>query len=365
MMENNNKLNLLLYLLFGVCFCLPASPYANERNFEHEFLLFPFLHLEVQTSEAGHDTDHQTDEHGDFNLEYGIDINYSLAFDRFRMINELFVSDDEIDLERFKLGYQLSSSSTLWGGRFHVPVGYWNSQYHHSLHLQTSVHRPAILEYEDQGGPLSNHMTGLLLSNNYFISKGNLGFHLALGTAPIIDDKLISWGKSATKEKHKWKTNAMLYWQPDELNPTQYGMSAGYAKITTINNEIDIRSQSIFGAFTHQDWQSIRLTSEVYLIHSEIAYTDRDEINGFGAAYAHVEYDFYPKWTVYARLERGIDTKKDGFLSAIGHDSLDRNLLGIRFDITRRQAISCEIPQLEFGHDTQTHMSIQWTGMFP
>lgn len=335
----------------------------DTTNFEHEYLLFPFLHLEIQTGKESHDENGHG--HSDFSFEYGFDMTYSMAYKKLRLINEVFVSDHEIDIERLQFGYELSDTSVLWIGRFHVPIGYWNAQYHHSLHLQTSVHRPAILEFEDEGGPLSNHMTGFLMSNNYLFNDGNIGFHLALGTAPMLDEKLVSWGTSDKKDQHKLKTSGLIYWQPDELDPTQYGLSLGYSEIQSTNTNLGLINQTVVSVYSHNDWQAVRLTSEAYYVNNNPSKKTNFSNDSFSAVYAHLEYDFLPKWTIYGRIERGIDTNNNSYLSTLGHDSLDRNLVGVRYDFTRRQAFSCEIPQLDFGHDAQTHMSIQWTGMFP
>ena len=74
-----------------------------------------------------------------------------------RFLAEVLMSDQERELERFQFGYQLDAAQTLWLGRFHNPIGYWNSTYHHGSHLQTTILRPALIDYEDKGGVIPSH----------------------------------------------------------------------------------------------------------------------------------------------------------------------------------------------------------------
>ena len=100
-----------------------------------------------------------------FNVS-GLDLYITPQFgDRIRMLVEPNIEVDQsgdtgIDIERLQIGYVFSDQVTGWAGRFHTPLGYWNTAFHHGAQIQTSVLRPRFLEFEDKGGILPAHTTG-------------------------------------------------------------------------------------------------------------------------------------------------------------------------------------------------------------
>lgn len=63
-------------------------------------------------------------------------------------------------LERLILRYDFSDRLKLSAGRYHTPISWWNTQYHHGLWLQTSIRRPSTIQF---GTPLVPvHFLGLL-----------------------------------------------------------------------------------------------------------------------------------------------------------------------------------------------------------
>ena len=65
------------------------------------------------------------------------------------------------DLERLQVGYTFNNGNTVWLGRFHSPLGYWNTSFHHGQQLQTSVLRPQMIDFEDKGGIVPAHTVGI------------------------------------------------------------------------------------------------------------------------------------------------------------------------------------------------------------
>ena len=57
-----------------------------------------------------------------------------------------------IDLERIQIGYLFSDALKVSAGRFHTPLGYWNTAYHHGAFLHTTIERPLFVRFEDDGG---------------------------------------------------------------------------------------------------------------------------------------------------------------------------------------------------------------------
>lgn len=155
-------------------------------------------------------------------------------------------------------------------------------------------------------------------------------------------------------------------YQFDETDPSELGFVVGLSKINIENDSIDNTLQSIFGLFSHSSLETYRITTSAYLVRNRLNYASSKRLtNSFVAAYFHAEYDLAAKWILYARVERNFGDKNDPYLALFDHVETERNLTGVRFDITRRQAISGEISQRVGGHDNHTHISFQWSAVFP
>ncbi|HHI80621.1 MAG TPA: hypothetical protein ENK02_11655, partial [Planctomycetes bacterium] len=71
-------------------------------------------------------------------------------------------SDGEnvLDVERLIIKYEINDDFNVQAGRFHSSFGYWNRAFHHGEFLSTSIGRPDVLKFEDDGGLLPIHIIG-------------------------------------------------------------------------------------------------------------------------------------------------------------------------------------------------------------
>ncbi|MBI5449811.1 MAG: hypothetical protein HY940_00480 [Gammaproteobacteria bacterium] len=76
---------------------------------------------------------------------------------------EAFVTD----VERYSVKHTFSNALQLAAGRFHAPLGYWNSHYHHGVLIQDTPSRPGFLDFEDgNNATLPMHNVGLTATGN-------------------------------------------------------------------------------------------------------------------------------------------------------------------------------------------------------
>src|ERR1700730_16670407 len=66
------------------------------------------------------------------------------------------------DVERIILNYEPRAWFRLSVGRFHSPLGYWNTAYHHARWMYVSTRAPLLAHFEDDQGPLPTHTIGVL-----------------------------------------------------------------------------------------------------------------------------------------------------------------------------------------------------------
>ncbi|HLK63172.1 MAG TPA: hypothetical protein VKU19_07015 [Bryobacteraceae bacterium] len=104
----------------------------------------------------------------------------SKVTDKVSVLGELIFEFDptntlHTDLERMLITYTPSDYLTLTAGRYHTSIGYYNTAYHHASWLLTTVNRPFLFAFEDQGGILPTHNVGAQATG--LIPSGPLGLH--------------------------------------------------------------------------------------------------------------------------------------------------------------------------------------------
>jgi len=333
---------------------------AASQDRPYEILLFPSAHIEVRP-------DADESDHKAFELEIASGAVYSWKYKNFRNIGEAYISNHEMELERLQFGRQFPKQTLLWLGRLHTPLGFWNSEYHHGLHLQSSVHRPGIVEYEDAGGILPNHVIGMLLRKNQNIGSSIVNVSFAFGSAAKIKDRELSsfnldFESGFADSRH---LTARIYFQPDELDELKYGIFYSQSTIPTDTNNLDKVRQKIFGAYTYQNWLAFNLTAATYYVNNDLNFINKTQESNFLSNYIHLEYEVTGDWMLYTRWEFSKGADNDAYLKLLDHDFSDKILGGVRLDFTRRQAISSEISRRSIDDDTHAHISIQWSAIFP
>lgn len=86
-----------------------------------ELLLFPSL--SVLKSSINNNASR------DLDIQPALDIFYAAEAERMAFLAEIFISEEEKELERLQIGYSPAPFSTIWLGRFHSPISYWNNAY--------------------------------------------------------------------------------------------------------------------------------------------------------------------------------------------------------------------------------------------
>lgn len=364
-------LNLKITLIVVIGYLTPCNAaFAEDQNNDTQskrgsLLIFPNIHIDHRSGLSSNNTLKRND------TSLNIDVFYSKDFGNIRVLSEVFISDDEQEVERIQLGWTLNPLTTLWFGRFHRPTGYWNSQYHHGTYLQSTVERPGIVEYEDGGGVLPTHTTGLMLENTQIVGEGAFKYYLTLGAGPEFnsDDKLLEALNvlDINDGNHKLSIAAKLSYRPDELGPTDLGLFAGSTDIPIGGTSFGEISQSLLGGYIHSEIFNIEITSALFNAHND------NEINGvtstgsFSSAYLQGEYQLNTRWLAYSRIEGITDAASDPYLLLFSSFAERRKMLGVRYDFSRRQALTLELSRMSMVGTTNDHFhtSLQWSAVFP
>ena len=101
--------------------------------------------------------------------------------DRLTLFSEVSATPNaagfSIEAERLFLRFDQSDYLKLSAGRYHTPISYWNTAFHHGQWLQTSTGRPDMVRGGSGFMPL--HFVGVLAEGT--VSREPLGLRYALG----------------------------------------------------------------------------------------------------------------------------------------------------------------------------------------
>jgi hypothetical protein len=350
-------------LLFAVL--LLSSP-ARGDPLRYEFLLMPSIQLA-----------------GTFNRQAPVtevvdeviqaDTLFSLQKGPVRLFGEFLLSDHEGDLERFQLGWQASEDTVIWVGRYHQPTSVWNHDHHHGQYLSTSITRPALDEWEDLGGILPQHFTGMLIESSRPAFGGwRLQTALGGGIAPRITpdglDPFDLLHPNSTHHQVGYQARASLH--PGELSDTGFGLLAATDELTTMGlvappvpglDHVDLKLIGAFGAYAGNDW---KVLGTWYYVYTKLVAPTGSPTDHFGLGYLELEKHLAGDFTGFARLEESVHASDATYLKLFPAFFKAKYVGGVRWDFVSRQAVTL---QLSNSHTLAGHFSdirVQWSAAF-
>jgi hypothetical protein len=151
----------------------------------------------------------------------------------------LFTSNSDnsigLDVERMYLKYKQNDHLQMSAGRFHTDIGYYNTAYNRGAWFQTTIGRPFMYEFDDNGGFLPMQDLGASISGNipseglrlYYTVEVGYGRTHILGFEPAQNNQDLKDGKSL---------NFALISKPHRLPGFQTGFSIYHDNLQTAGN---------------------------------------------------------------------------------------------------------------------------------
>jgi len=249
-----------------------------------------------------------------------------------------------MEVERLAIKYEFSDRYKLSAGRYHTPIGYWNSAFHHGAWLQTTTSRPEMIKFGSKIVPI--HFVGALLEGS--LGSRKLGFEYKAGLGNGRHANIARAGDAGDLNGDKaWMLQINA--RPQNI----FGLNVG---LGFYNDEISLPAspnveETTFSA--HAAWH--KETPEVIIeyIHSNHELATNSAISGdVDAWYAQFAYRLPGKnkeWKPYARLERTRVDDSDPLLGAENLD-YDGSILGVRWDFNPHAALKGEYRNEEFNN---------------
>jgi len=122
------------------------------------------------------------------------------------------------EVERLILRYDMNDYFKVSFGRYHTPINYWNTAFHHGQWLQTTISRPEMVQFGGSFIPV--HFIGTLVEGALPADGMNLNYQWGLGNGR---GEVISRGGDAgdINNNRAWLFNGFL--RPDH----PYGLQVG------------------------------------------------------------------------------------------------------------------------------------------
>ena len=240
--------------------------------------------------------------------------------------------DPEIERSIIRLDH--SDRLKVSFGRYHTPINWWNTAFHHGQWLQTTISRPEMTRFGGVFIPV--HFVGGLVEGALPAGGLNLNYNFGLGNGR---GSIFSRGGDAgdNNNNRAWMVN--LFAKPDRFFGLQAGGSVYRDKITpAIGAQYDEWITSGHVVWLKEDPEVI----------AEFANVNHQEVNrnisfNSQAFYVQMAYRlpwFQKLWKPYYRFEYiHIPRGEPIFLTQPG---LESSILGMRYDISSFAAIKFE-----------------------
>lgn len=360
MQKNYNPLHALAAIpLFCSC-CMHNA--AADTTIPGDFFLFPNVHV---AHLSGSEVTAADDTH---EIEPAINVFYSYKKDNFLAVIEYFLNNHENEFERLTIGAQINNETLVWFGRFHTPLGIWNTTYHHGVYLQTSIKRPSIVEYEDDGGILPLHTTGFLINLDKVTDSGQYVLDLALGSSPSFETGEMVPMDIFSPGGERYHENAMIRFSyiPSPENSTMLALFAGHTRMEADAVNANEITQTQAGLSVIYQIAQVMLTSSIFYIDNELLLPSSiTNANSLTSYYLQTEFDLENDMLLYARFENTNKDNSDPYLALFPHFVHKTSLAGLRYDFLPQHAVTLEFSNGTTDTGEINAISVQWSALLP
>lgn len=289
------------------------------------------------------------------------------------------------EIERTIIQYTISPWFKVSAGRYHTALGYWNDTYHHGSYLQTAASRPVMERFEDAGGMLPTHNTGIEVRGNGPVSTGNFGyiFNIGNGRGPVQDPPAFFYSYNKSKSisgvvYYEFDNGLRVggsFWRSDlpggsqldddstqkttTCTPGALGSSPGDPVSVALANCGPKGTETIFGAHAIYNSPTIEWLTEYHsMYHSYTGgWTNAD---GSTQTLIHLLYSqlgyHLGGFTPYLRYELNATSTADAYLNsnpgyiAQGLPATTRYYsLGSRYELSANSALKLELTYINSG----------------
>src|SRR3569832_1114906 len=181
----------------------------------------------------------------------------------------------------------------------------WIRKQHHGTYLQSTIFRPNIFEWEDDGGVIPAHSTGISFETMNEHGTHMLRYSLDVGLGPQLTPgnlKALDVLKPGDGEHNLMVVGAISH--HGEARPMDdNGLFAGYIRIPSSVAGIREVEQIIFGGYAIYSPNKWHFSASALWINVDVDLASGENDASFGYGYFQPEYWLNNRWILYGRLE--------------------------------------------------------------
>ncbi len=238
-----------------------------------------------------------------------------------------------LEVERSVIRYDYNDYFKISFGRYHAPINYWNTAFHHGLWLQTTISRPEMIQFGGRFLPV--HFVGLLAEGSLPSGGLGLGYNVGLGNGR---GSIISRAGDAGDVNNHRAWVLSLFSRPAALRGLQVGGAVYRDKLSAASRP-EVR-ELITSAHIVWTREKPEFLAEFSNVHHRDIFTGR--VFNSQAYYFQVAYRLpwqENHWKPYYRFEY-IHTP--GSEPVLGVPNLVGSTVGVRYDISEYAAFKTE-----------------------
>jgi hypothetical protein len=244
-----------------------------------------------------------------------------------------------MEVERSIIRYAQSDSLKLSFGRYHTPINYWNTSYHHGAWLQTTAFRPEVAQFGGSFIPV--HFVGALVEGS--TGAGGLNLNYSAGTGNGRGSVWSRGGDFGDINNNKaWLASGFI--RPDAFYGLQVGGAIYRDKLTQPGTP-EVR-EWIQSAHVVWDRENPELIAEFTNVRHQPA--SGGVVSNSQSYYAQLAWRLNAwgrKFKPYYRYEYIHIPKSDFAFQTV--PDLNGSTLGIRYDLTAFSALKFEYRRLK------------------
>jgi hypothetical protein len=286
----------------------------------------------------------------------------------------------EVDLERVLVQHGFGDALSVSAGRFHTPIGYWNTAWHHGALMYDTTGRPAFLDYEHGADAiLPVHMVGVLFSGNLAHRGWPLSYDVGIGNGDSIDTDAGAEEARTLAVNNTGDTDdtravmARVGWAPENRG-FGLGLFAGFHHIAEagagatygVERGGTLVSQTLHGVDLNVEHGGFDMLAELFRLSSDSEVEPRER-HVATAFYAQFGYRCTRAWKTVYRLERVAFDEDDAYFSILSRREHTRHVLAARYDVDDSNALKFELQRRvpEAGEDAASTVIVQWAFVLP
>lgn len=250
----------------------------------------------------------------------------------------------QIEVERLILRYDFTDHFKLSGGRYHTPINYWNTAFHHGLWLQTTVARPQMIKFGSQLLPV--HFVGLQAEGSFPLAQLGPGYAAGIGNGR--SENIARAGDAGDVNQNR-AVLGTVYVRPPGVFGLQLGAAAYLDRVSVADGrEADERILSAHAVLARESPEI--LAEYARISHESVGGGETTDSDAWYIQLAYRLADPVEKLKPYARVER-IQVPADDSLFAQRNLEYSGFLAGVRYDFSSLAAFKVEYRSDRFGDE--------------